>query len=173
MTRRQTILLAILGGLLGLTAFWCYGRLVAGRQAALTAQADLAACRHMAAQIQALSRRRAFAEEHERRSADVVAPVEQAAKTAGIAGDRLIRVTPMPPRRIEETPYKEKPTQVILKRVTLEQLVRLLHRLGEGDQPLRSAAVRLVAPDRQDTGPLWDAEVVLTYLIYEPANTSP
>ena len=172
MKRRTAILLAILGGLLGLTAFWCHRELVSGRRTALAARDDLAACRHMAARIEAFGRRQTIAEEHERRSAEVVAPIEQAAKGAGIASDRLVRITPMPPRRLEDTVYKEKPTQVILKRVTLQQMVTLLHRLTETDQPLYPAAVRLAAPDREDTGPLWDAEVVLTYLIYEPVRLS-
>ena len=168
--RRTAILVAPLAGLLAVVAVQSYCRMASRRRSALAARDNLAACRRMSSEIERFSRRRAVAEERERRSAEVIGPIEQAARAAGIPGDRLVRITPVPPRRIDDSAYKEKPTQTILKRVTLEALVRMLHRLAQADQPLHPAAVRLSAPSREDTGPLWNAEILLSYLIYEPVR---
>ena len=84
-------------------------------------------------------------------------------KTGGI-----LRITPGSPQRIEDTAYKEKPTRVLLKDITLQQLVRLLHAVASGDRRLHPKSLRIAAPRRDNTGPLWTAEIELTYLIYAP-----
>ncbi|MCX5647497.1 MAG: hypothetical protein NTX40_00125 [Planctomycetota bacterium] len=173
MRRRMAILLALLAALLGVAAVWCWGQVAARRRAAIQARDDLAACRQMTDLIADLGRRQTIAEERERRSSEVAGPIEQAAKAAGIAAGEIIRINPAPQRRIEGTAYKEKPTQVFLKRVSLKALVAMLHALSQSDQPLHPSAIRLTAPNREDTGSQWDAEVVLTYLVYDPARTTP
>ncbi len=173
MRRRMTILLGLLAALLAVTAVWCCGRMAARRRAATQARDDLAACRQMADLITDLGRRQAVAEERERQSSEVAGPIEQAAREAGVAAGQIVRINPAPPRRIEGTAYKEKPTQVFLKRVPLKAIVATLHTLSQADQPLHPSAIRLTAPNREDTGSQWDAEVVLTYLVYDPVQTTP
>jgi hypothetical protein len=56
----------------------------------------------------------------------------------------------------------------MLKNVTLEQLVKMAHTLSAETDSLLPKALRLTAPRNADTGPFWNAELVLTYLIYDP-----
>jgi len=171
MNRRQTILIAVLAGLLLVVVLWAYDGMATQRRAAHDAAADLIACRRMAGQIAAYSRMPTVADEHERMAARTTGLIESAAKEAAIDPSCLDRIMPEPPRRMGDTAYKEKPTHVLLKNVTLRQLTRLIHTATTGGQGLAACSIRITAPRPEDTGPLWTAEVTLTYLIYDPPQT--
>jgi hypothetical protein len=54
-----------------------------------------------------------------------------------------------------------------LPNVTLQQLVTILYNLT-GEHGLMAKSLRLSAPQTDDAGSQWSAELVLTYLIYDP-----
>ena len=112
-----------------------------------------------------------MAAESERGSAEISAPIEGAAKAAGIPADRLVRISPEPARRVGETAYKEKPTRAFLKNVRLKALVATAHALGGPETGLDLKSLRLTAPSRDATEETWSAELLFTYLIYEPQRT--
>jgi len=168
MNRRKATLLLIAGVLAGIVLSWCYGDMARARGAAKRAAADLVECGRMAAAIENRSRQPAKASEHEQLAAETTGLIETAAKDADIELHSLIRISPEPPRRLGDTVYKEKPTQVFLKDITLKQLVGLVHNLLTSKNNLEVKALRLAAPRPDDTADNWTAELVLTYLIYDP-----
>ena len=170
MRRRRTILLAVLVFLLAAAALWSCGYVADRRRSALTAAESLQECRNLAGTIERIRRRPRKADDAERLSTETTGRIEKAARSAGIAGDRLLRITPEPPQRLGDTVYKEKPTQVLLKNVTLKQLTWFVHALTSGADPLHARSIRLAAPRREDTSQSWSAEIALTYLIYDPPH---
>ena len=168
MSRRRGFLLLVLAGLLGLAAAWSYETMAASRQWTTKAREDLAACRQMADRIEALRRRPTMARQHERASAETIGLIEKSAKAAGITTAKLLRISPEPPQRLGDTVYTVKPTRVLLKNVTLQQLVQFVHAIVTDREALHAKAMRISAPSADDAGRLWNVEVVLTYLIYEP-----
>lgn len=170
---RQLKLIAGLLLVLVLAVVTCYRHLARQRDLAERSRDDLVTCRRLAGQIRRARNRPRVAAEAATRPSATTAQIEAAATTAGLPSDRLVRIFPEPARRLGDTVYKEKPTQVILRNVTLEQLVALAHGLIDGDQPLHSKSIRISAPSAQDTFDNWHAELVFTYLIYEPPVTAP
>jgi hypothetical protein len=163
--------LALLFALLGLCAVWGVRHLADAHAAEAAAARGLADCRRYAERISHLRGRPALAAQQERRSAEISAPIEGAAKEAGIPTDRLLRISPEPARRIGETAYKEKPTRVIIKNVTLRKVVAMAHGLTGGEGELNLKSLRLTAPSPDAVAGTWSAELVFTYLIYEPQRT--
>jgi hypothetical protein len=168
MTRRTIILTAILLVLLAVVAHLCYGYWARSEAYAARAAEDLAATKRILASIEKLDDRPELASDHERLAAETTGRIEEAARQAGISPAGLAHINPQSPQRLGDSPYKQKPTQVLLKSVTLEQLVKMTHRLSGDAQSLLPRSLRLTAPRNSDTGPFWNAELVLTYLIYDP-----
>ncbi len=167
MRRGIRSLLSVLGVILVLTAAWAYRYMGLRREAAIAAQLDLAECVRMGRQIEQFGRRPTLAAEYEQFATETISLIENAAKAAGISAESISRITPEPPRRIDDTIYKEKPTQVLLRRITLKQLTALTHGLLNVETGLRAKSIRLSAP-RNEADDRWTAELVLTYLIYDP-----
>ena len=168
MTRRMVVLRVVLACLLGVTALWSYRHMARQKRLARAAAADLAECSRIAVAIGRTRRRPAMASDHERLAAETTTLIERSARSAGIAGHRLVRIAPQAPRRLGETVYREKPTRVLLKNIALRQLVVLIHSLMSADRGLNVRAIRVTAPRADDTGDRWNAEFVATYLIYDP-----
>ncbi len=164
MTRR-TVLLLILAGLLGISALWAYQEMEDRRQAAQRATIDLAECLKAASRIKDLRRRPALAQQNQRASADTIGLIEKSAKAVGL---KLLRTDPEQPQRLGDTVYLEKPTRVKLKKASLVQLVEMMHMILTDKNRLHAKALHISAPSAQDTGAMWNVELVLTYLIYEP-----
>ena len=172
MNPRMKIYLVILFGLTGVATFWSLNSMLAERAAAQAAASELEDCHCFEAEIVRLRAKPALAAERERRSAEVTGPIERAAQAAGISADRLVRISPEPAQRVGETAYKEKPTRVFLKNVSLEQVVAMAYGLSRRDEGLGLKSMRLTAPSREATTGLWSAELVFVYLIYEPQHTN-
>jgi len=168
---RRTIQLLILAGLLAISALWSYRKMAGQQHAAKLAAADLAECRKAADQIEALRCRPALAQQNQRESAETIGLIEKSAKAAGLTDATLLRTVPEQPLRLGDTVYLEKPTRVQLKNVSLVQLVEMVHRIVTDKNRLHAKAMRISAPSAEDTGALWNVELVLTYLIYEPQKT--
>lgn len=169
MKRRQLILTAALTCLLLLTAVWCYGNMTEARVAAVNATDGLAECKHMADQIRRFNDRPAVASDQVQLDTETTGMIQKAARAAGISDDSLKSIdATLAPRRVDDSSYKEKPTHVRLKSVTLKQLVALVHGLATGPNSLRAKSIRMAAPRADDTSSLWSADIDFTYLIYSP-----
>jgi len=171
MNRRMRVYLAIVFGLMAVVTVWSLGQMLNARSAAQGAARDLEDCLKYEDQIARLRARPTLAADRERLAAEIVGPIERAAKAAGVSADRLIRISPEAAQRVCETAYKEKPTRVYLKNVTLQQVVQTVHGLVTAEEGLTLKSVRLTALSRETTTNLWSAELVLAYLIYEPQRT--
>jgi len=167
---RRPVMLMILAGLLAISALWSYREMSGQRQAARHAAADLAECRKAADQIEALRRRPALAQQNQRESAETIGLIERSAKAAGLTEALLVRTVSEQPLRLGDTVYLEKPTRVQFKNISLVQLVEMTHRILTDKNRLHAKAMHISAPSAEDTGALWNVELVLTYLIYEPTK---
>lgn len=159
-----------------LAVAWSWVWLSTSRQAAADAAADLSACRDSAARIESLRRRPVVAGTQDVQATDLSRRIEEAAGAAGMPDGGLDRVEPEPGRPVGDSSYRETPTRVRLRDITLAQLFAFLHALaadGQAGPGLRLAALRLSAPGGEETGDLWSAEATLTYLVYDPKTSSP
>ncbi len=170
MSRKTPVLFGIAAAFLCLAALWGYGYLARQRNAARTQIADLSECRDMMWRIEDLNRRPVLAADREKLASEITGLIEQASRRAGIAPQALVRIEPAAPRRVGDTPYREKPTQVFLRNVTLKQLTTLTYNLTHQEAGLYTSSIRLAAPRREESSDQWTVELVLTYLIYEPAR---
>jgi hypothetical protein len=168
MNRRLGILVVLMACLLAGWTLWSYRYMTLRRKAASNAQADVAECDRLAARIADICRLPTVAADHEKFSGEITSIIEAAAKSASVPTGRLEDIIPQPPRRVGDTVYKEKPTQVTLKGITLEQLVRLGHGVLSGKQHLNIKWINLDAPGVDDTSNFWTVELGVTYLIYDP-----
>jgi len=168
MTRRMVLLLSALVGLMALTAGGTYRHMATQRESAVTAETDLAECKDLRDRIQRFRQGPAMAAEHEKLDAETSSTIETAAQSAGIPAGNLVSISPEPPVRVGETAYKERPTGVLLNKVTLSQVVALLHGLMRAEPGLNVKSIRLSAGREDDAGDRWTAELTLTYLIYDP-----
>lgn len=158
---------AILAILLLAALVWSYMVLGGYRDAALAAQSDYNHCLRDSARIAACRQRPAVAAEQEQLAGQTLGMIEAAAKDANIPPEKLLRINPEAAQRVGETDYREKPTQVTLKGVTLEQVVRLMHELATGEPGLSAKSIQLT-PASPDAADSWTAEIVFSYLIYDP-----
>jgi len=172
MNRRMTFMLAVMVVLLALVAVYCFGLLDEQRAAAAQAYEGLERSRQLAEIIKEHRQRPALAAEQERLSSEINRLIEEAARRADIPAGNLSLITPMPAIRIGDTAYKEKPTQVSLRAVTLKQVVMLMHQLVSGDSGLHARSVDFRTPRGNEGGDQWEVELVLTYLIYEPLQNA-
>jgi hypothetical protein len=109
-----------------------------------------------------------MAADRERQSGETASAIEMAAQSAGIASEQLLRISPEPPQRLGDSAYKEKPIAVTLRNIRLDQLVKMTFALESGELGLNTRNIRLNAAEATDGSGLWSADVVMTYLIYEP-----
>jgi len=132
---------------------------------------DLSACRDAASRIEQLRRRPAVAGSREVQATELSRRIEASARAAEMPDGALDQIEPQPPRRVGDTPYRQTPTRVRLRGVTLQQLFTFLHALAAEDASgpgLRLEALRLSAPRGEEAGDRWTAEATLTYLVYDP-----
>lgn len=168
MNRRMKVYIVIIFVLMAFIAAWSTSNLLAARATAMVAARNLEDCRRFEEQILRLRTRPALAAEHERLATEIVGPIEKAARQAGIPAERLIRISPEAAQRVGETAYKEKPTRVFLKNVTLQQVTAMAHGLMASEEGLGLKSLRLTVQSRDATTGTWSAELVFAYLIYEP-----
>ena len=171
MNRRTLLLSLTLIALLGAAAAAAAIHLAGRRAAASQAAGDLVECRHLADQIRRLSARPRRASDHERLSSETSTLIEKAAAAAGVTGGRLVSIHPEPAQRVAESVYKEKPTRIVLRGVTVRQTVELMQRLAARENPLSVKSVNLTAATPQEDRDAWHADIVVTYLIYDPPHT--
>jgi hypothetical protein len=171
MTKRVLTLLLALAVVLLLATVWGYRYMEEQRLAAAKAESDLADCRIAAGDIRQCRDKPAQAAERERGPGEMNALIEKAAQASGITvADSLDRITPQSPRPVPDTVYREQPTGVVLRKVTLRQLVPFLHSLLTSGTGLRAKSIHLSAPREEELGDRWTADLLLSYLIYDPSQ---
>jgi hypothetical protein len=167
MTKRRFMLLAALAVVLCAANLLAYSRFSEAKAEAIAAAGDLEDSTACAEKIEAYRSRPLLASDHQKLDAEIHGLVERAARSAGVEAKGVVRISHEPPQRFLDTAYKEKPTQVVLRDVTLQQLTTMLYSLT-GEQGLMAKSLRLSAPNAEDPGQQWSAELTLTYLIYDP-----
>lgn len=108
--------------------------------------------------------------------------IERSADQAKVPRQALDRIWPQPPRRIGDTVYQRKATQLVIRDITLPQVIRFLHGLAVGDSPLRIDSLRLSAPrnssathsagrqtNSSPSRETWTLEATVSHLLYKPA----
>lgn len=140
------------------------------QERAMKAKAELIQCQSLAARIIALNDRPAVAGPTELLANEITQKIEQAAQKAQIDANQIVRIWPEPTRRIGNSVYKEKNTRVLLRHVTLPQLLPFLHAFNASDAALRVMSARISAPRDQQVGDLWILEATLTQLVYDPPS---
>jgi hypothetical protein len=173
--RRPLALLSIAIALLLFVAVWSYGVLASSRQAALDASADLSTCMKLAGRIQASKNKPSLIGTHDLQATELTKRIEGAATRAGIPAERLVRVWPEQARRVGNSPHKETPTQALLRGVSIQQAVTLLHALSSGEENVDSGglqvrSLRFIAPREGERSEGWTVETTVSYLVYSPAS---
>lgn len=169
-SNRQSLLLSALAILLLATALWSYGQLARSRKAAVAAVQDLRMCQALVPRLEALKRRPTLVGLQELPATDLTQHVEQAAQRAAMPISCVIRISPEAARRLGDTVYKEKPTQILLRQVTLRQLAAFFLELTKRGSGLQVKSLRLSAPREQESGEGWTAEATVSHVIYSPRH---
>jgi hypothetical protein len=168
--RRWALLVATLVGsiLLAGAALW---HLHGIRQQAQEAALILTQCRALAQDLRAMRDRPRLAQAQERPLQELTRHIEQAAAAAHMTSAHLIRIWPENANRLGDTAYLEKPTQLLLHDVTLEQITRFLTAMSGADPTLTIPTLRLTADNDAASDKHWTAEISLNYLIHAPRAT--
>lgn len=178
--KRMALYLVLLSLLLAGLCCWSAGLLSSARQEKLSAEADLARCRQIAGVLSSLQNRPAMLGGSRGETEELSRQVESAAQKASIPSQSIIRIWPEPARRVGESVYKEKPTQILLRKVSMQQIAGFLYALtGEGDV-LSAKSIRLTplqgdegagagnASNAANPGNTWTADVSVSYFVYDP-----
>jgi hypothetical protein len=147
---------------------WCAGGLVDAREQATRARADLGVCRQLAARIGQLDRLPRSQSAGPVDPSDLYQHGQQALQQLGVSPDHLVQIAPQTPERLGETAYKQVPTQLLVRDLTLRQLVGFLLAMTSEPSTMSVRSLRLYAPRDSDGGAQWTAELTLSYLVYEP-----
>ena len=125
---------------------WTYSYFVDCRRNAQLAAENYNACRQLAERIDSLQKKPSLAVSRDLQVTELSRRLEDALGKSDIATDDLARVTPEAPRRIGDTAYLERSTQVVLRNVTLRQVIVFLTSLAGEPSGLSVAGIRLTAP---------------------------
>ena len=151
---------------------WSDWQFKSAEQAVNRVVENLHVCRGLADQISKLKVRPSQAMLQTQSTKELAERIDQAAQAVGLGTKNLARIEPQAVRRLGDTAYKEQPTTVDIVDTTLQQLVAFLYQLSQDGQDLHIKSIRLHAPRHQfaqsDTDERWQAEVILTYVIYDP-----
>ena len=171
---RRTVWLALAVVAIGLAALWGYGRLVASRDRAAAAAAELADCRGFADAIVAARRTPSLAASDEPQT-ELNRRIERAAKAAKLPGGAVAKIGAERQARLDPQTVRRS-RQVDLRGVTLRQAMTFLHALTAADPGLTVADLRLTAPldggTGGDAGDRWAVEANLAYQTADAAEGS-
>jgi hypothetical protein len=129
-------------------------------------------CEDLGRKIDSLRGAPAKVEETARTGDALAKLVESAAQEVGLAGDRIVHVAPVEPRRIGESPYLEQTTAVELRAVTLRQLVELSLSVSRKEPRIKIPTVALRTPpgdaNVNSAHELWNVQLTLTAHVFAP-----
>lgn len=174
-TINRTASLCILGAALlifiNLIAFQLYR---SQRQAAMQAADELIVCRKLIADIQAMQQKPSLTAANPLQTSELTRRIEQAGQAAGFLtgpNGNLVRIWPEPARQVAQSPFQQRPTRIVLRQVSLKQVIQFMHRLTENDPTLRWQNIRLSAPRGEETGDRWSVEATLVYDVFVPPSS--
>jgi hypothetical protein len=155
--------------LAGLAAadLWIWFELTSARSSAVAATSNRAYCQQLATRIRGLREAPAVAQSQAIAASELVRRIERAMASAELAPDRLGSVLPEAPKRVEDSPYVERPTNLQIRSVSLRQLVSFLHAVTS-DSGLRITSIRLAEPREETAVDAWNADVTVSYWVYSP-----
>lgn len=128
-------------------------------------------CRDYSSKIIELKEKPVLVSSQTHSSAQIAQTIKSAMTFAEIPEENLVRVEPRSSKRIEKTPYLEQLSHLELQNITMEQLIRFLHRLSTlGQLEANDLRLRESAVSSPETTGLeyWNAEIILTNLIFAP-----
>jgi hypothetical protein len=164
---------AILAAFAACAALWCWleHRAQAARVGSHGAAIRQTEQSHAdAARIENLRTAPRLATERARPNDELVAQIQAALTAAGIAPERWVNNEPIPAVAVPKSPYRQLAVRLGLQEVSLQQIVEFCHHLLDKDLALFVGRVRLFGPPGK-TDDLWDADIVIGYLVYAPART--
>ena len=166
---RDATYAAVIALALFLGCGWSVSYFRDAREAAAQASRDLEHCRLMAGRIEQLRSRPTGMGAGPLSQTDLHRRGQAALEELGVGADRLVQIAPDVPRTVGTSAYKEVPSRVTLRDVTLRQVVGFLLAMTGDRSPLQARSLRLYAPRAGAAGGTeWSAEVTLSYLSYEP-----
>lgn len=96
--------------------------------------------------------------------------LEAALAKADLAAEDLVRVSAETARRLGDTAYLERETQLTLRDVSLRQVIVFLTTLAAEGSGLSVSSIRLTASRGVGTEGDWAAELAVSYLVYSPRS---
>lgn len=114
---------------LAVAVLWSYSHLVVSRHRALRETRSADRTEDLALQVKSLQRRPVLVANQELQQPELARKIEAALKASDVSTATLERVTPGPAHRVGNSDYKAKPTNVLLRGLSLAQAVDFLYRL--------------------------------------------
>lgn len=169
MKSSKAALVLICGGcvvLAVLSQYW-----LSSRAAAREAVENWQKCIALAEQIEALKTTPAHASLEMQSKQEMTSLIEQSAKTVRIS-ELVASIRPEAPQRVANSAYMEQRTRLEIRQATLNQITEFLSEISSRDARILPTNLR-ITPSRTKAGAdseTWQAEVVLTYLIFSPES---
>jgi hypothetical protein len=154
---------------------WSYAEFASARAGAVAAERQAAMCDEFAAQIARLRELAPQSKATSSSAADLATQLEEVLRTPSLTGVRLIRIDPHSPKRVGDSTYAERITQLEFQQVSLRQLATLYETFQKFDSRCRISRIRLQSPSRESTPPTvetWNVELTLTAWEFTPKNTT-
>ncbi|MEM1224458.1 MAG: hypothetical protein AAGJ40_02110 [Planctomycetota bacterium] len=167
----------------GLIVLFSLRRLSVSAVAAESAVDDARLVAQMAQDIRVASQRPAIASLQIEPPDRISLRVEAAMQAAKLPPRHLISIEPQTPTRIRRTPYRIRPTMIVLVDVTIADVVRFSQSLDDNQQGMTvrdlsvssSSARFSSSPESRQlaanaSGERWEARMTLTQMIYSPIS---
>ncbi|MEZ6048705.1 MAG: hypothetical protein R3C11_24635 [Planctomycetaceae bacterium] len=149
-------------------------------ESAIASKQQYAQVERIVQQIQLLRESPVEVLETQQSDAAIVQEVETASRQQGIKQQQLMSITPAKPRRIAETPYLEQQTKIILREVSLKQVIgfvlALTENSGAGFEIPELSFRTPPSFNAAETTPkeeFWNVDLLLTSHLYEPKIPAP
>ena len=165
---KKPITLACASVVLLATLTWAATGLLDAMALAKQAASDLSTCRAIAGRVVSLQSAGGAAVTEAIDQLSMQRRGEKALVSIGLPTNHLVEVASELPRSVGETAYREMPTNLVLRDVTLRQVVRFLLAMSADNSPLQARALRLSSPRDSGGDTQWTAELTLTYFTYSP-----
>lgn len=172
---RKLVLLVVMASVLCAVLGYLAVRMNSAKESAHRAAEDLQACRILADRIHKIATAPKKALEEQRSLDDLSSRVEQAATAAKLPDGAVARILPQADRRLGDSAYIAQPTRLECRNVRISELVFFLSELISGDAAIHATTIRLSLPhgvSNDDSTEAWNAEVVLTHLLYSPNSSA-
>ncbi len=147
----------------GLNLEW----MIAQRAEARGALEDLERCRQLVGQIASLRDIPTVASTETMGVQELGDRIQRALRLAQLEASAIEGIYPQSARRVGDSPYLLKPTQIVFRGVTLPQLTTFLYHMND-DTGMNVSHLNLSTPRSDATDARWDADATLTYLIFSP-----